>query len=137
VHLMAFARSNMQIDGDIGAVIVLLGLVGLIYSWYFYFAKIRKEPVGWRNRVSLLSLVLVSLGGLLWPVTMILAPKADWTSYVGVARQVQFVESLEKIGVRTLLFAFVLCFFGRPRLIAPIAVACVGTALFWLFTTMP
>jgi hypothetical protein len=133
---MVFARSSMEIEGDVAAIIALLAPVGLIYSWYFYLVKIRKEPAGWRNRMSLLSLALGSLGALLWPVTMMFAPKADWTSYVGVARQVEFVESWEKIGVRTLLVAFVLCFFGRPRLIAPIAIACVGTALFWLFTTM-
>ncbi|MHB8413289.1 MAG: hypothetical protein ACYDDI_15275 [Candidatus Acidiferrales bacterium] len=127
----------MQIDTDIGGVIILLVPVALIYGWYFYFAKIWREPVGWRNRLSLLSLVLVSLGALLWPITMMFAPKSDWTSYVGVAHQVEFVESWEKVGVRTLLVAFVLCFFGRPRLIAPIAVACVATALLWLFTTMP
>ena len=67
---------------------------------------------------------------------MIFAPKADWGSYAGVPQQLHFVELWEVVAIGTLLVAFVLCFFGRPRLIAPIAIACVGTALFWLFTTI-
>jgi hypothetical protein len=127
----------MQIEGDIAAFIALLAPVGLIYGWHFYLTKIRREPATWRNRISTSSMVLASLGALLWPVTMILAPKADWRTYVGMAQQVQFVELWEKVAVRTLLVAFVLCFFGRPRLIVPTAVACIGTTLFWLFSTMP
>lgn len=134
---MALAPSRMQVEGDIAAFIALLAPVGLIYGWHFYFTRIRREPAGWRNRISLVSLMLASLGALLWPVTMVFAPKADWRNYVGVAQQVHFVESWEKVAVRTLLVAFVLCFFGRPRLIAPVAVACIGTTLFWIGSTMP
>jgi hypothetical protein len=127
----------MQVESDVAAFIVLLAPVGLIYGWYFYFTKIRPEPATWRNRISVLSLTLASLGALLWPITMVFAPKADWQSYVGAAQQVHFVESWEKVAVRILLVAFVLCLFGRPRLIAPVAVACFGTTLFWFFSTMP
>jgi len=129
--------SRMQIEGDIAGFIALLAPVGLTYGWHFYLTKIRREPATWRNRISTSSMVLASLGALLWPVTMIFAPKADWRTYVGVAQQVQFVELWEKAAVRTLLVAFALCFFGRPRLILPTAVACIGTTLFWLFSTMP
>jgi hypothetical protein len=129
-------KSGMQIEMDILGFIALLAPVGLIYSWHFYFTRIRKELAGWRNRASLSSLVLATLGALLLPITMIFAPKANWSSYVGVAEQVHFVESWEKVAVRTLLVALVLCFFGRPRLIGPIAVACIGTAIFWMGSTM-
>jgi hypothetical protein len=130
-------KSEMQIEMDILGLIALLAPVGLIYSWHFYFTKIRREPAGWRNRISASSLVLASLGALIWPITMIIAPKADWSRYIGVAEQLYFVERWEKVAVYTLLVAFVLCFFGRPRLIAPLAVACIGTTLFWAFSTMP
>lgn len=137
MHAVAFAPSKMEVEGDIAGFIALLAPLGLIYGWHFYFSRIRREPAGWRNRIGVSSLALASVGALLWPVAMIFAPKADWQSYVGVAQQVHFVESWEKVAVRTLLVAFVLCFFGRPRLIAPVAVACLGTTLFWLFSTMP
>jgi hypothetical protein len=127
----------MQVENDIAGVIALLAPVGLIYGWHFYFTRIRHEPAGWRNGISVSSLVLASLGGLLWPTSMIFAPKADWGNYVGVAQQVHFVEAWEKVAVRTLLVALVLCFFGRLRLIAPVVVACLGTTLFWLFSTIP
>jgi hypothetical protein len=136
MQILALAVSKMEVEADIAFFIALLAPIGLIYGWRFYSAKIRLEPAGWRNRISVLSLALASLGALLWPITMIFAPKADWINYVGVARQVDFVEWWEKVAVRTLLVAFVLCFFGRPRLIAPIAVACLGTTLFWAFSTI-
>jgi hypothetical protein len=137
MHLVALTPSRIQVEYDILGLITLLAPVGLIYGWHFYFTRIRREPAGWRNRISMLSLVLVSLGALLWPVMMKFAPKADWGSYVGVAEQVHFVESWERIAVRSLLVAFILCFFGRPRLIAPVALACIGTTLFWIASTMP
>jgi hypothetical protein len=117
--------------------VVFLAPVGLIYSWHFYLTQMRKESTGWRNRVTLLSLALVSLAALLWPVMALLMPRADWGSGVGVDHQVQWVESWHRPIFRTLLVAFFLCLFGRPRLIAPIAIACFGTALFWLFSTAP
>jgi hypothetical protein len=136
MQILAIAVSKMEVEGDIAFFIALLAPIGLIYGWRFYFAKLRLEPARWRNRISVLSLVLASLGALLWPITMIFAPKADWIHYVGVARQIDFVEWWEKVAVRTLLVAFVLCFLGRPRLIVPIAVACLGTTLFWAFSTL-
>jgi hypothetical protein len=117
-------------------IVVLLAPVGLMYSWHFYLTRMRRDA-GWRNRVTLLSLALVSLVALLWPIMGMLMPRADWGSGLGVDHQVQWIESWHRPILRTLLVAFVLCFFGRPRLIAPIAIACVGTALFWISSTMP
>jgi|SRR5208283_407026 hypothetical protein len=134
---MPFTPSRMQVESDLLGFIALLAPVGFIYGWHFYITRIRHEPAAWRNRISVSSLTLASLGALLWPITMVFAPKADWRSYVGVAQQVQFVESWEKVAVRTLCIALILCFFGRPRLIIPIAIACLGTALFWFFSTIP
>jgi hypothetical protein len=97
----------------------------------------RREPSGWRNRVTLLSLTLVSLAVALWPVMLGFVPPADWRSAAEIEHQTQWVEAWHPPVFRTLLVALVLCIFGHPRLIAPIAVTCVATALFWLFSTMP
>jgi hypothetical protein len=121
----------------IATVIVLLAPAGLIYGWFHYLTRMREEPACWRNRTTLLSLALVSLVALLWPVMAALVPRADWGSGVGVSHQVEWVEAWHKPIFRTLVVALVLGLVGRPRLIGPIAVACVGTALFWLFSTMP
>jgi hypothetical protein len=86
----------------------------------------------------LLSLSLVSLVIVLWPVSMVvLMPKAEWVSGAGVGHQVRWMEAWESGAFRALVVALVLGLFGRPRLILPIAVACVGTALFWRFSTIP
>ena len=121
----------------IATAIVLLAPVGLIYSWIFYSTRMRREPTSWRHRATLLSLTLVSLVALLWPVMAVLMPRANWGSGLGVDHQVQWVEAWHRPVFRTLLLALVLGLLGRPRLIGPIAVACVGTALFWFFSTMP
>lgn len=135
--VLASLQSNMRIDNDIATVVVILAPIGLIYGWYVYVTSIRRERSGWRSRFSLMSLGMVSLAILLWPLMMALAPKADWATYVGVAAQVKFVYSFARLALGILLLGFVLCFFGRPRLIVPVVVSCIGTALFWLFTTMP
>ena len=70
-------------------VVVLLAPVGLIYSWHFYLTQMNRESAGWRNRVTLLSLALVSLVTLLWPVMFMLMPRADWGSGLGVGHQVE------------------------------------------------
>ncbi len=127
----------MKTANDVAELIALFAPVGLVYSWYFYFTHMRKAALGWRDGVTLLSLVLVSLVVLLWPVMMALTPRADWGSGFGVAHQVQWVEAWHTPILRTLLSALVLSLFGRPRLIGPIAIACIGIAIFWIGSTMP
>jgi hypothetical protein len=122
---------------DVGPIFVLLAPVGLIYSWVFYLTRMRGEPAGWRSRATLLSLVLVSLAVLLWPAMMVLVPGADWRSGAGVGHQVQWVYARTRVAFGLSLAALVLSLFGRPRLILPIAVACIGTGVFWLMSTMP
>jgi hypothetical protein len=126
-----------EVENVLVTAIILLAPVGLIYGWFFYMTRMKKESTGWRKRITLLSLALVSLVVLLWPVMWALAPRADWGSGVGVGNQVDWIESWHRPVFRTLSVAFVVGFFGRPRLILPIAVACMGTACFWLVSTMP
>ena len=119
------------------SVLVLLAPVWLLYGWFFYFARMRHEAFGWRNGITVVSLAMVSLAALSWPVMALLVPRADWGSGVGVEHQVRWVDAWHRPAFRTLLAALILGLLGGPRLILPIAVACVGTALFWLFSTMP
>lgn len=119
----------------IETIILLLGPVGLIYGWYDYVTSVRKAHSSWRKRFSLISLGLVSLSILLWLLMVVLVPKADWSTNVGVAEQLAFVYSFASFGLGILLFGFVLSLLGRRRLIVPIVVSCVGIALFWRSTT--
>jgi hypothetical protein len=74
--------------------IIPLAPAALIYGWVFYLRRMRREPTtGWRNRATLLSLTLVSLAVLLWPIMAALTPTADWGSGLGVGHQVQWVEA--------------------------------------------
>jgi hypothetical protein len=125
------------VENMIATLIILLAPVGLLYGWFFYLKRMRHEPRSWRTWITVVSLALASLAFLLWPVMALLAPRVDWATYAGAKDQVEWVEAWHKPIFRTLLGALVLCLFGRPRLILPIAFGCVGTALFWLFSTMP
>ena len=124
-------------ENTIATALVLLAPVGLFYGWFFYLTRMRHEPRNWRNGIAVVSLALVSLTALSWPVMALLMPRADWESGAGVGHQVQWVEAWHKPVFRALLLALALGLLGRPRLILPIAIACIGAALFWLFSTMP
>jgi hypothetical protein len=127
----------MGISNTIATVLILISPAGLIYGWFFYLTRIRRELPNWRNRVTFVSLGLASLAMILWPGMAFFMPQADWATGTGVAHQLNWAETWERAGLRILLGAFVLALFGRPRLILPIALACVGSALFWISSTMP
>jgi hypothetical protein len=120
----------------VASILVLLAPVALIYGWVCYFTPKGKEPPSWRGWTTLLSLILASLGILLWPVMMILMPGADWRSGIGVGDQVQWVSFWVRTVFRSLMAALLLGVLGRPRLVLPIVVGCLGTGLLWLFSTM-
>jgi hypothetical protein len=120
----------------VATIFVLLAPVALIYGWVCFFTPVGEEPFGWRKGATLVSLVLASVVILLWPVMMVLMPGADWRSGVGVGEQVQWVSFWVRTVFRSLLAALILGLMGRPRLILPIVVGCVGTGLLWLFSTM-
>ena len=127
----------MGISNTIATILVLMAPIGFVYSWYFYFTSMPWKSSGWRGRVTLASLVLISLAVLLWPAMMVLMPAADWGSGAGVGHQVRWVYARAGVALILLLAALVLGLFGRPRLILPIAVACIGSGVFWLMSTMP
>jgi hypothetical protein len=124
-------------ENVIVTVLVLLAPVGVVYSWYFYLKRMPWNSSGWRGRFTLGSLVLLSFAILFWPITRITMPTADWKTYAGVGEQLRWVGAGERVALRILLAALALSLFGRPRLILPIVVACVGTGLFWIYSNMP
>jgi hypothetical protein len=126
-----------QIANTIVTMIVLLAPFGLGYGWYFYFAKMSKEPLRWRGRVTVVALGLVSLEVVMWPIYMITAPKANWSTGVGVEELMHWADTWERTALRICLAALVVSLLGRPRLILPIVIACVGTGLFWIFSNIP
>jgi hypothetical protein len=85
----------------------------------------------WLGGRELASVVIV-----LWPVLMVSMPGADWRSGAGVAEQTQWISFWVRTVFRALLAALILGLIGRPRLIFPIVVGCIGTGLLWLFTAL-
>jgi len=126
----------------LSTIAILLAPAGLLYSWFFYFTRMRKEPAGWRNRASLLSLCVVSCVCALWPVMIALMPKADSVNGLGdyqtqIDFQTRWLEGWHPPVLRVLGVALVIAMIGRPRLIGPLVVACIGTALFWIVSVSP
>jgi hypothetical protein len=125
------------IETTIGVVLVLLAPVGLIYGWVCYFTPASDEPGALRGRATLLSLALISLAAALWLITMLYLPGADWRTGAGVGHQIAWEYARARVALYASLAALVMCLFGRPRLILPISVACIGTGLLWVVSTMP
>ena len=121
-------------ENAIVTMLILLSPVGILYGW-FYLA--RQHDSSWRNRVSMISLSLLSIMTALWPIMLALMPRGDWSTGAGVARQMDWVEGWHKPVLRTLLAAIILGVFGRARLIGPILIGGVGIGLFWLLSTAP
>jgi hypothetical protein len=84
----------------------------------------------WRDRISLLALVIASGAVLLRFVMPIF-----WGSDFG--GQVRMADAWGKVSVRMCAVALVVSLAGRPRFIAPLVVACVATAGFWVTSTIP
>ncbi len=120
----------------VATILVFPAPVALIYGWVCYFTPQTEEPPTWRGRVTLLSLVLASSAIVLWPVLMVTMAGAEWRSGIGVEHQFRWVSFWVRAVFRSLLAALILGLLGRPRLIFPIVVGCIGTGLLWLFSTM-
>jgi hypothetical protein len=50
----------MWLENVLAGLVAVAAPIGLLHSWYFYFAKLRRGPSDWRNRVTLASLLLVT-----------------------------------------------------------------------------
>lgn len=106
----------------VAAILVLLAPVALIYGWVCFFTPVGEESFGWRKRATLLSLTLASVAVLLWPAMI-------WRTNGAYG-----MAPWMKIAFLSLLVALFLGLLGRPRLILPIVMGCVGTALLWVFS---
>jgi hypothetical protein len=126
-----------RLENIIATAIVLLSPAGLVYAWYFYVVRMLKEPAGWRSRVTLVVLVLVSSAVVMWPIARITAPHVNWKNWDGAGAYMDWMDAWERAALRIILAALVLSFTARPRLILPVALGCVGTGLFWLFSNIP
>lgn len=106
------------------------GFFCLVYSWVVVLKTSPEKPRRWRDRLSLLALLVASLAVFLrfvmpafWP------PDFD--------KQVQTAVAWTRVSVGMCAIAVVLGLAGRPRLIAPIVVACFATAALWVMSTIP
>lgn len=132
-----FAELVTRIDSILEIAVLIGTPAALIYSWAFYFQKMHPAPSGWRKRVTLATLSLVTLTGLSWLAMLAFLPHADWGTGVGIDHQLAYVEGWHRVIARALVLAMVLSLFGRPRLILPIWLASFGTFYFWIMSTMP
>ena len=103
-------------------------------AWVFALRAILKEPKSWRNRVSIGSLGLLTTIGLLWLPVAVYSSGTESLAGAEFAAHLKNVQDWSRLAGRGCAVPLVVSLFGRPRLIAPVAIACIGTALFWFFT---
>ena len=109
---------------------LIAGLLCFVYSWLVVLGMWSDQFLRWRDRISLLALIVAS-GAVILRFVM----PVFWGSDLG--GQVGMADAWAKVSVRMCAVALVLGLAGRPRLIAPLAVACLATAGFWVMSTVP
>jgi len=109
---------------------LIAGFLCFVYSWFVLLRMSPDKPFRWRDRISLLALIIAS-GAVLLRFVM----PAFWGSDFG--GQVRMAQAWTKVSVRMCAVALVLGFVGRPRFIMPLVVACLATAGFWVMSTIP
>ena len=97
-------------------------------AWWLVVTAIVRERRKWRNEVSLVSLGTATVAGLLW------VPAGLYTTRDPVAGALRSVDEWTIAAVIICGLALILCFFGKAKLIVPIALTCLGTASFWIRT---
>jgi hypothetical protein len=109
---------------------LIAGFLCFVYSWFFLLKMSADKSFRWRDRVSLLALVIAS-GTVLLRFVM----PAFWGPDFG--EQVRVAGAWTKLSVRMCAVALVLGLAGRPRLIVPLVVACLATTGLWVMSTIP
>lgn len=105
---------------------------GIIYSWYIYLARIVQSKQSWRDRASVAAMIVITVvAGLWFPALAYL--KSKYVTASGLNWQVY--DTLLQIAQPVfwaLILSSLLAIIGRPRLIAPLLGAVIGTACWWL-----
>jgi hypothetical protein len=109
---------------------LIAGFFCFVYSWFVLLRMSSDKSFRWRDRISLLALIIAS-GAVLLRFVM----PAFWGSDFG--GQVRIADAWAKVSVRMCAVALVLGLAGRPRFIVPLVVACLATAGFWVMSTIP
>jgi len=124
--ILVDAVSGILID-----LIVFLGTpAGLIWGCYLYLSESRKAK-SFRLHLSLFGLCAIGASMALWLATAIVM------NALGLHEFSRRVGLTIAVGAAVPLLGTVVSMFGRPRLIAPIALASIGTSLFWIGSTVP
>jgi uncharacterized membrane protein len=111
-------------------VFFIAGFFCFAYSWFVLLKKSHDKSFRWRDRVSVLAL-LVLAGAVLLRFVMPVFWGSDFS------REVHTAQACTRVSVRGCAVALLLGLAGRPRLILPVVVASLATASFWVMSTIP
>ena len=117
--------------------LILITPVAWISAWWFLIGAYKREPRRWRIRLSFTSLALLTIAGLLFIPIAIYNSGVDWKSGEGIETHMRHTLLATAVAIRICGAALLLSLFGKPKLVALIVVACIGTALFWVVSTIP
>jgi hypothetical protein len=105
------------------------------FAWgtacWFSFKATAQDRKSWRNRLSLVALSIVTLVGLLWLPAGFIAARDPGTG------KFRIIDEWTAVAEVICGCALILSLFGRPKLIIPIALTCLGAGAFWIGTTIP
>ena len=111
---------------------ILIGLAPFAWfaSWWFGLKALERDK-NWRTRLSIAALSIVTIAAALW------FPAGLYASKHSISGNARTIDEFTAVAVLTCGFALILSLFGRPKLIVPIVVTCLGAASWWFGTTIP
>ncbi len=110
--------------------VVIAGVAAFFYAWFRLLKTSVEKLFSWRDGISMAAIALATVA-----VFLRFVMPAFWGSDFG--DQVRFADKWAAVSLKICALGLLVTFFGRPRLIAPIGIACVGTAVFWVMSTIP
>ena len=111
--------------------LIILAPFAWVASWWFGLKALVQDRKNWRIRLSVAALGLTTIVGLLW------LPAGFYAAHHPEMGKDRTLDAFTAIAVLACGVALILSLFGKPRLIIPIVITCLGTASFWFGTTIP
>lgn len=128
---------NWATDAIITASVFVTPLT-LALGWKWAIEAFRENRTNWRNKASLVAVILVTIAVVCWPIMGATVPKINWSSRSAgddYGRASTAIEHWHRVVLKFTAAGLLVSVFGKPRAILPIAFSAIGVSVFWIVST--